>query len=159
MYASVRRYNVRDRSKWSHRLLRIVQYRLHRRENGRQTRRALSRRNTVNTERIRKSHMLNRNVWITTLAEQSEGNASRAQTSSGARLLGMSAMVKRNDVLVRHRTRVATAGSAAATRENELKLWKEECPALSPDAFIFPNPDGGSLDTSNYRNGILKPLG
>lgn len=41
---------------------------------------------------------------------------------------------------------------------DELKLWKEECPDPSPDAFMFPNADGGFLDTSNYRNRILKPL-
>lgn len=41
---------------------------------------------------------------------------------------------------------------------DELKLWKAECPDSSPDAFIFPNADGGFLDTSNYRNRILKPL-
>ena len=40
----------------------------------------------------------------------------------------------------------------------ELKLWKAECPASSQEAFIFPNADGGFLDTSNYRNRILKPL-
>ena len=41
---------------------------------------------------------------------------------------------------------------------DELKLWKEQCPDPSPDAFMFPNADGGFLDTSNYRNRILKPL-
>ena len=40
----------------------------------------------------------------------------------------------------------------------ELNLWKTECPDPSPSAFIFPNADGGFLDTSNYRNRILKPL-
>lgn len=40
----------------------------------------------------------------------------------------------------------------------ELKLWKEECPDPSPNAFMFPNADGGFMDTSNYRNRILKPL-
>ncbi len=40
----------------------------------------------------------------------------------------------------------------------ELKVWKTECPDSSPDAFMFPNADGGFLDTSNYRNRILKPL-
>jgi len=40
----------------------------------------------------------------------------------------------------------------------ELKLWKSECPDPSPEAFMFPNADGGFLDTSNYRSRILKPL-
>jgi integrase len=40
----------------------------------------------------------------------------------------------------------------------ELKLWKLECLDRSPEAFIFPNADGGLIDTSNYRSRILKPL-
>ena len=40
----------------------------------------------------------------------------------------------------------------------ELTLWKLECPDPSPEAFMFPNADGGFLDTSNYRSRILKPL-
>ncbi len=40
----------------------------------------------------------------------------------------------------------------------ELKLWKLECPDSSPNAPMFPNADGGVLDTSNYRNRVLKPL-
>lgn len=40
----------------------------------------------------------------------------------------------------------------------ELKLWKLECPDPSPKAFIFPNADGGTIDTANYRSRILKPL-
>lgn len=40
----------------------------------------------------------------------------------------------------------------------ELKLWKLECPDPSPEAFMFPNADGGFMDTSNYRSRILKPL-
>jgi len=40
----------------------------------------------------------------------------------------------------------------------ELKLWKLECPDPSPEAFIFPNADGGLIDTANYRSRILKPL-
>jgi integrase len=40
----------------------------------------------------------------------------------------------------------------------ELKLWKLECSDRSPEAFIFPNADGGLIDTSNYRSRILKPL-
>ncbi len=41
---------------------------------------------------------------------------------------------------------------------DKLKLWKEECPHSAPDAFTFSNAAGGFLDTSNYRNRILKPL-
>jgi len=46
---------------------------------------------------------------------------------------------------------------------NELQLWKLECKKasskkVSPDAFIFPNADGGVLDTDNYRFRVLKPL-
>ena len=40
----------------------------------------------------------------------------------------------------------------------ELKLWNLECPDPSPEAFIFPNADGGLIDTANYRSRILKPL-
>jgi integrase len=40
----------------------------------------------------------------------------------------------------------------------ELRQWKLECPDPSPDAFMFPNADGGLIDTSNYRSRILKPL-
>jgi len=39
-----------------------------------------------------------------------------------------------------------------------LWLWKRECPDSSPDAFIFPNADGGFTDTGNYRNRVLTPL-
>jgi integrase len=41
---------------------------------------------------------------------------------------------------------------------DELKQWKLECPDASPEAFIFPNADGGLLDPGNYRNRVLKPL-
>ena len=41
---------------------------------------------------------------------------------------------------------------------DDLWLWKQECPDSSPDAFIFPNTDGGFMDTGNYRNRILTPL-
>src|SRR5271156_2017948 len=46
---------------------------------------------------------------------------------------------------------------------NELRLWKLECKKASPkkaspDAFIFPNADGGFMDTDNYRFRVLKPL-
>jgi integrase len=55
----------------------------------------------------------------------------------------------------------------------ELRHWRMECkkPSCrtrdcrkpehtwsSPDAFIFPNADGGFLDTANYRSRVLKPL-
>ena len=40
----------------------------------------------------------------------------------------------------------------------ELRQWKLECPDSSPDAPMFPNADGGFMDTSNYRNRVLKPL-
>ena len=41
----------------------------------------------------------------------------------------------------------------------ELKLWKLECPDPSPEAFIFPNADGGMIDTSNYRSRITEAFG
>ncbi|MCU1249998.1 MAG: integrase family protein [Edaphobacter sp.] len=46
---------------------------------------------------------------------------------------------------------------------NELQLWKLECKGASSkkassDAFIFPNADGGFMDTDNYRFRVLKPL-
>ena len=41
---------------------------------------------------------------------------------------------------------------------DELWLWKQACPDSSSDAFIFPNTDGGFMDTGNYRNRILIPL-
>ena len=41
---------------------------------------------------------------------------------------------------------------------DDLWLWKQECPDSSPDAFIFPNTDGGFMDTGNYRNRTLTPL-
>src|SRR5260370_13751759 len=41
---------------------------------------------------------------------------------------------------------------------DDLWLWKQECPDSSPDAFIFPNTDGGFMDTGNYRSRILIPL-
>ena len=33
-----------------------------------------------------------------------------------------------------------------------------ECGDVSPDDFIFPNADGGILDSANYRFRVLKPL-
>jgi integrase len=41
---------------------------------------------------------------------------------------------------------------------DDLWLWKQECSDSSPDAFIFPNTEGGFMDTGNYRNRILNPL-
>ena len=41
---------------------------------------------------------------------------------------------------------------------DDLWVWKQECPDSSPYAFIFPNTDGGFMDTGNYRNRILIPL-
>jgi integrase len=45
----------------------------------------------------------------------------------------------------------------------ELRQWKlerqqESEENVSPDAFMFPNADGGFLDTCNYRSRVLKPL-
>ena len=40
----------------------------------------------------------------------------------------------------------------------ELRRWKLECTDRSPEAFIFPNADGGFIDTANYRFRVLKPL-
>jgi hypothetical protein len=39
-----------------------------------------------------------------------------------------------------------------------LAAWKKECPDPSPEAFIFPNQDGGFLDTDNYRKRVLHKL-
>jgi integrase len=36
--------------------------------------------------------------------------------------------------------------------------WKTECKEPSPNAFIFPNADGGFMDTANYRYRVLEPL-
>ena len=41
---------------------------------------------------------------------------------------------------------------------SELRRWKVECRNASPEAFIFPNADGGFMDTANYRFRVLKPL-
>jgi integrase len=45
----------------------------------------------------------------------------------------------------------------------ELWNWKEECKEVSPkkalpEAFIFPNADGGFLHANNYRYRVLGPL-
>ncbi|HEV2326146.1 MAG TPA: site-specific integrase [Terracidiphilus sp.] len=41
---------------------------------------------------------------------------------------------------------------------SELRRWKLECKDRSPEAFIFPNADGGFIDAANYRFRVLKPL-
>jgi len=40
----------------------------------------------------------------------------------------------------------------------QLAAWKQQSPAPSPKAFIFPNQDGGFLDTDNYRKRVLHKL-
>src|SRR5262249_61193602 len=40
----------------------------------------------------------------------------------------------------------------------DLWRWKQQCPAPSPEAFIFPNRDGDFMDTSNYRKRVLHGL-
>ncbi|HET9183743.1 MAG TPA: tyrosine-type recombinase/integrase [Candidatus Angelobacter sp.] len=40
----------------------------------------------------------------------------------------------------------------------ELLLWKQECSDSSPEAFIFPNEDGGFVDPGNYLKRVLKKL-
>jgi integrase len=40
----------------------------------------------------------------------------------------------------------------------ELCAWELECPDTSPDAFIFPNANGGFIDTGNYRKRVLHKL-
>jgi integrase len=45
----------------------------------------------------------------------------------------------------------------------ELRQWKEDCrdedgKEVSPDAFIFPNADGGFLHVNNYLYRVLKPM-
>jgi integrase len=47
---------------------------------------------------------------------------------------------------------------SANRKVDDLWLWKQECPDSSPGAFIFPNTDGGFMDTGNCRNRILTPL-
>jgi integrase len=42
---------------------------------------------------------------------------------------------------------------------HELLLWKAECPYSSPDAFIFPNADGGIMRVDNYRERVLIRMG
>lgn len=38
------------------------------------------------------------------------------------------------------------------------RQWREQCTDPSPDAFIFPNGAGGSLDTDNYRKRVPHKL-
>jgi integrase len=40
----------------------------------------------------------------------------------------------------------------------DLRLWKQECPDSSPEAFIFPDAKGGFMDTGNYRKRVLHKL-
>ncbi|HUD57657.1 MAG TPA: tyrosine-type recombinase/integrase [Terracidiphilus sp.] len=42
---------------------------------------------------------------------------------------------------------------------NDLVVWKKKCPDSSPEAFIFPNRDGGFLDPDNFRKRVLYDLG
>lgn len=41
---------------------------------------------------------------------------------------------------------------------SDLLAWKAKCPDSGPEAFIFPNKDGGFHDTGNYRKRVLKQL-
>jgi hypothetical protein len=41
---------------------------------------------------------------------------------------------------------------------DDLWLWKQECPASSPEAFIFPDAKDGFMDTGNYRRRVLHKL-
>jgi integrase len=40
----------------------------------------------------------------------------------------------------------------------DLEIWKSQCPNRSPKAFIFPNEEGGFMDTDNYRKRVLHKL-
>ncbi len=40
----------------------------------------------------------------------------------------------------------------------DLERWKNQCPDSSPEAFVFPNEDGGFLDPDNFRKRVLKEL-
>jgi hypothetical protein len=41
---------------------------------------------------------------------------------------------------------------------SDLLAWKVICPDSSPEAFIFPNRDGGVRDPNNYRKRVLGEL-
>lgn len=41
---------------------------------------------------------------------------------------------------------------------SDLLVWKAKSPDSRPDAFIFPNKEGGFHDTGNYRKRVLKQL-
>lgn len=41
---------------------------------------------------------------------------------------------------------------------SDLLAWKIICPDSSPEAFIFPNTDGGVRDPNNYRRRVLGKL-
>jgi integrase len=41
---------------------------------------------------------------------------------------------------------------------SDLLTWKVICPDSSPEAFIFPNRDGGVRDPNNYRKRVLGQL-
>ena len=43
-------------------------------------------------------------------------------------------------------------------RAEDLRLWKQESPNSSPEAFIFPDAKGGFMDTGNYRKRVLHKL-
>jgi integrase len=40
----------------------------------------------------------------------------------------------------------------------DLEVWKQQCSSSLPEAFIFPNKEGGFMDPSNYRKRILHKL-
>jgi len=40
----------------------------------------------------------------------------------------------------------------------DLDEWKQQCPDPSPEAFIFAAPQGGFMDSSNYRKRVLHKL-
>ena len=40
----------------------------------------------------------------------------------------------------------------------DLVAWQQQCPDPSPEACIFPNEDGGFMDTGNYRKRVLHNL-
>jgi integrase len=42
---------------------------------------------------------------------------------------------------------------------SDLLVWKTKCPNSSPEAFIFPNEEGGFRDTDNFRKRVLKQAG